>query len=53
MRLSTSKQLHINNHLKAHLEYKFCPMTLGIEDVVYDGTRESSTLTTRPPAPPQ
>ncbi len=38
MRFSASKQLHINDHLKAHLGYKFCPRTLGTEDLVYGGT---------------
>ncbi len=39
MRFSTSKQLHINDHLKAHLEYKSCTRTLGTEDLVYGGAR--------------
>ncbi len=39
MRFSTSKQLHINDHLKAHLGYKSCPKTLGTEELVYGGTR--------------
>ncbi len=38
MRFSTSMQLHINHHLKAHLGYKSCPSTLGTEDLVYGGT---------------
>ncbi len=33
MRFSTSEQLHINGHLKAHLGYKSCPRTLGTEDL--------------------
>ncbi len=61
MRFSTSKQLHIFDHLKAHLGYKSCPRTLGTEDLVQCIWRdlnprsrgwESSTLTTRPSAPP-
>ncbi len=39
MRFSRSKQLHINDHLSAHLGYKSCPRTLGTEDLVYGGTR--------------
>ncbi len=41
MTFSISKQLHINNHLKAHfmhLEYKSYPRALGTEDLVYGGT---------------
>ncbi len=38
MRFSTSKQLHINDHLKAHFGYKSCPRTLGTEDLMYGGT---------------
>ncbi len=38
MRFSTSNQLHINEHLKAHLGHKSCPRTLGTEDLVYGGT---------------
>ncbi len=58
MRFSTSNQLHINDHLKAHLLYKSCPRTLGTEDLVYGGDSnprsrgwEYSTLTTQPTAP--
>ena len=39
MRFSTSKQLHINDHFKAHSVYKSCPRTFGTEDLVYGGTR--------------
>ncbi len=39
IRFSTSKQLHINDHLKANLGYKSCPRTLGTEDLVYGGTQ--------------
>ncbi len=39
MRFSTSMQLQINNHLKAHLGHKSCPRTLGTEDLVYGGTQ--------------
>ncbi len=39
MTFSTSKQLHINDHLKAHLGYKSCARTLGTEHLVYGGTR--------------
>ncbi len=39
VRFSTSKQLHINDHLKAHLAYKSCPRTLGTEDLVYGRSR--------------
>ncbi len=39
MRFSTSKRLHINDHLKVHLGYKSCPRTIGTEDQVYGGTR--------------
>ncbi len=58
MRFSTSNQLHINDHLKAHLGYKSCPRTLGTEDLVYGGTRThelvvESPVSTRPSAPPQ
>ncbi len=60
MRFLTSKQLHTNDHLKAHLGYKSCPRTLGTEELVYGGIRTHDlvvgspcTLTTRPSAPPQ
>ena len=33
MRFSTSKQSHINDHLKAHLGYKSCLRPLGTEDL--------------------
>ncbi len=36
MRFSTNKQLHINDHLKAHLGYKPCPRPSGTEDLVYE-----------------
>ncbi len=49
MRFSTSKQLHINDHLKAHLGYKYCPMTLGTEDLVYGGTRTHDLVVESPP----
>ncbi len=39
MRFSTSKQLHIKDHLKAHLGYKSCPKNLSTEDLVYGGIR--------------
>ena len=39
MRVLTSKQLHINDHLKAHLGYKSCPRILGTGEIVYGGTQ--------------
>ncbi len=39
MRFSTSKHLHINDHLKPRLGYKSCPRTLGTEDLVYGETQ--------------
>ena len=39
MRFSTLNQLHINDHLKAHLGYKSCPRTLDTENLVYGRTR--------------
>ncbi len=50
MRFSTSKQLHINDHLKAYLGYKSCPRTLGTEDPVYGGTR-THDLVVKSPVP--
>ncbi len=38
MRFSTSKQLHISDHLNAHLGTNLCPRTLGTEDLMYGGT---------------
>ncbi len=38
MRFSTSNQLHINDHLKAHLGYKSCSKTLDTEGLC-GGTR--------------
>ena len=40
MRFSTSKKLHINDHIKANLGYKSYPRTLGTEeghDLMVDG----------------
>ncbi len=48
MRFSTIKQLYINDHLKAHLEYKSCQMTLGTEDLVYGGTRTHDLVVESP-----
>ncbi len=48
MRFSTSNQLHINNHLKAHLGYESCPTTLGTEDLVYGGIRLHDLVVERP-----
>ncbi len=48
MRFSTSKQLHINDQLKAHLGYKSCPKTLGTEDPVYGGTRTHDLVVESP-----
>ncbi len=48
MRFSTSKQLHSNDHLKAHLGYKSCPRTLGTEDLVYGGTRTHDLVAESP-----
>ncbi len=44
MRLSGSKQLHINDHLKAHLGYKSCQRILGTEGLVYGGTRTHNLM---------
>ncbi len=48
MKFSTSKQLHMNDHLKAHLGYKSCPRTLGTEDLVYGGTRTHDLVVESP-----
>ncbi len=48
MRFSTSNQLHINDHLKAHLGYKSCPRTLGTEDQVYAGTQTHDVMVESP-----
>ncbi len=48
MRFSISKQLLINNHLKAHLGYKSCPRTLGTEDLVNGGTRTHDLVVESP-----
>ncbi len=48
MSFSTIKQLHINDHLKAHLGYKSCPRTLGTEDQVYGGTRTHDLVVESP-----
>ncbi len=48
MRFSTSQQLHINDHLKAHVGYKSCPMTLGTENLVYGGTRTHDLVVESP-----
>ncbi len=48
MRFSTSKQLHIKYHLKAHLGYKSCPRTLGTEDLVYGVTRTHDLVVESP-----
>ena len=39
MSFSKSKQLHINDHFKAHLGYKSCPRTLGTQNQVYGVSR--------------
>ena len=48
MRSLTSNQLHIKNHLKAHLRYKSCPRTLGTEDLVYGRTRTHNLVVESP-----
>ena len=48
MRFSTSNQLNINDHLKAHLGYKSCPRTLATEDLVYGGTRTHDLVVESP-----
>ncbi len=48
MRFWTSKQLHINDHLKAHLGYKSCPRNLRTEDLVYGGTRTHDLVVESP-----
>ncbi len=48
MKFSTSKQLHINDHLKANLGYKSCPSTLGTEDLVYGRTRTHDLVVESP-----
>ncbi len=42
------QQLHINDHLKAHLGYKSCPRTFGTEDLVYGGTRTHDLVVDSP-----
>ncbi len=58
MRFPASKQLHINDHLNAHLGYKSCPRSFRHRrpSVWRDSNPrsrgwESNTLTTRPSAP--
>ncbi len=46
--ISTSKQLHIKDHPKAHLGYKSCPKTLGTEDLVYGGSRTHDLVVESP-----
>ncbi len=50
MRFTTSKQLRINDHLKAHLGYMniSCSRTLGTEDLVYGGTRTHDLMVESP-----
>ncbi len=48
MRFSTSKYLHINDHLKAHSGYKSCPRTLGTDDLMYGGTRTHDVVVESP-----
>ncbi len=48
MRFSTTKQLYINDHLKAHLGYKSCPRTLGTEDLVYGKTQTHGPMVESP-----
>ena len=48
MKFSTSNQLHINDHLKAHMGYKSCSRTLGREDLMYGGTRTHDLVVESP-----